>query len=123
MVFHYPFEPWKVIDAEESGDKSAVRAVTKPILYGQEHAEAEFADSDSYWHFDSHKGSDEPRLRLFSNGGNDQSCTEPAAHCDDENQPIGVLIEFCCSKESILCDEKYEYRQEANSAHKANRRT
>ena len=55
MVFHYPFEPWKVIDAEESGDKAAIRAANKPILYGQAHAEAEFANSNSYWHFDSQR--------------------------------------------------------------------
>ena len=109
MVFHFPFNPWATADAVEKKDKAAIRAANTPILYGQEQAMQEFANSDCFWHFDSHLTPDKPRLRVLPDEENvDPESTVVDTISAEFVQPIGVLIEYCCSETSILCDEQFE---------------
>ena len=102
MVFHYPFNPWEMLEALDSGDRAAVReavrAANTPVLYGTDHALQEFALSESNWHFDSHLSCDRPRLYLPIEETRETSPVAAPSR-DDTDYPIGVLIEYCCDEE------------------------
>ena len=108
MVFHYPFNPWVMADAVERKDKAAIGSANEPVLYSTDHALHEFSGSDCFWHFDSHLTPDVPRLRIPDPENDDNVSTVSDAIRADLGRPIGVLIEYCCSQDSILCDEQFE---------------
>ena len=108
MVFHFPFNPWEMADAVEKKDDDAIRRANDPILYSEDHAHQEFSGSDCHWHFDSHLTPDVPRLRIPDLENDDNLSTVSEAIRADASRPIGVLIEYCCSPDSILCDERFE---------------
>ena len=95
-----------IADATEKHNKDAVKALNTPILYSTDHALQIFSRSDCYWHFRSHLTPDKPRLRAPDEENIDHSSSEFPANSVAE--PIGVLIEYCCSDTSILCDERFE---------------
>ena len=105
-VWHYPINPWQIIDAEQRGDKSSARDLRRPVVYSQAHAEDEFSrESDTYWHFDGHLTADKPRLSIPNIEGIQ---TSEKSNREDDDPPIGVLIEYCCEKDSILCGSQFE---------------
>ena len=104
MVFHYPIDPWRLIDAVKSGDKENSKEAKKPVLYSEAHAEHEFSvTQEACWHPDSDKGADKPRLCLPK----DPTSVTSQPDCNGSSQPIGVLIEYCCSKDGVLCDDRF----------------
>ena len=132
LVLTYNIDPWLIIDAEWLGGHRAKRQMFTPSETNLSEAHALCMNGNpAYWHFSFDEGEKGAVLPINSTVAAMQATTDDdgapteikqdsagktthtitgtvhKGHFRGDDETVGVLIEYCCSPDSTLCDERF----------------